>query len=94
MPGGGGQTLGAVLQRTGAGLVYAGYSWRGRSNGQVPQGMHPDNRPTEAREVVWFSPDQASAEGRWFWGDYQEFGFDVKLVRASSAPAMVAAVLP
>ena len=81
---------GSTLKRTGAGLVYAGYSWRGRSSGQVPQGMHPDNRPDDAREVMWFSPDQSSAEGRWFWGDYQEFGFDVKLVRASGAPAMIA----
>jgi len=28
---------------------------------------------------MWFSPDQKMAEGRWFWGTYQEFGFNVKL---------------
>ena len=38
------------------------------------------------REAIWFSPDQSSAEGRWFWGDYQEFGFDVKFQRATSEP--------
>jgi quinohemoprotein amine dehydrogenase len=35
---------------------------------------------------MWISPDQSFAEGRWFWGEYQEFGFDVKIVRASSEP--------
>ena len=28
---------------------------------------------------MWISPDQTSGEGRWFWGEYQEFGLDVKL---------------
>src|SRR6202451_3013474 len=41
------------------------------------------------REVMWVSPDQSSAEGRWFWGEYQEFGFDVKLVRASNDPTLI-----
>jgi quinohemoprotein amine dehydrogenase len=43
------------------------------------------------REVLWFSPDQASAEGRWFWGQYQEFGFDVKLRRESADPTLIGA---
>ncbi len=30
------------------------------------------------------APDESSAEGRWFWGQYQELGFDVKMQRASS----------
>ncbi len=30
------------------------------------------------------------AEGRWFWGQYQEFGFDVRLDRPSSNPTLVA----
>ena len=30
--------------------------------------------PSEMREVMWISPDQSQAEGRWFWGEYQEFG--------------------
>ncbi len=42
-----------------------------------------------ARETLWISPDQSSAEGRWFWGEYQEFGFDVKLSRASSEPTLI-----
>jgi quinohemoprotein amine dehydrogenase len=84
---------GSAIKRSGAGILYAGYSWRGRSMGDAPDGMRPDNLSSEAREVLWFSPDQATAEGRWFWGAYQEFGFDVKLTRISAAP-MVAAVEP
>ena len=28
-------------------------------------------------------------EGRWFFGEYQEFGFDVKLERASADPTLI-----
>ena len=41
------------------------------------------------REVMLVSPDQLSAEGRWFWGEYQEFGFDVKMQRASADPTLI-----
>ena len=34
----------------------------------------PDDLNREMREALWFSPDQTWAEGRWFWGEYQEFG--------------------
>jgi quinohemoprotein amine dehydrogenase len=37
------------------------------------------------REAMWFAPDQSRANGRWFWGEYQEFGFDVKLERAAAS---------
>ncbi len=84
---------GSTVTRSGSGLIYAGYSWRGRSTGGAPQGMSPNSLSTDAREALWFTPDQTKAEGRWFWGEYQEFGFDVKLTRASGAPT-VAAVAP
>jgi quinohemoprotein amine dehydrogenase len=80
---------GATLKRTGTGLVYAGYSWRGRSKGVTAPGPKPDDASKEARETLWISPDQSFAEGRWFWGEYQEFGFDVKLTRASSEPSLI-----
>jgi quinohemoprotein amine dehydrogenase len=38
---------------------------------------------------MWFSPDGTQADGRWFWGLYQEFGMDVKLRRASSDPTLM-----
>jgi quinohemoprotein amine dehydrogenase len=82
---------GATVSRTGRSLVYAGYAWRGRSKGTAPSNTAPDDLSSEMREVLWFSPDQNTAEGRWFWGQYQEFGFDVKLQRASSDPTLIAA---
>jgi len=79
---------GSVITRVGQGLVYAGYSWRGRSRTSAsPTGAPPDDLSNEMRETMWFAPDQSHAEGRWFWGEYQEFGFDVKLERASSNSA-------
>lgn len=83
---------GSKLTRTGSGLVYAGYAWRGRSKGSggsSAAGSAPDDLQKEAREAMWFSPDQSQAEGRWFWGEYQEFGFDVKLERASADPMLL-----
>lgn len=84
---------GSTLTRSGKGLVYTGYSWRGTSSGG-PEGARPD-APTdhETRETMQFAPDRKSAEGRWFWGEYKEFGFNVKLTRASAEPT-VAVVWP
>ena len=79
---------GSKLVRTGTGLVYAGYSWRGRSKGSAA-GSAPDDLQSEMREALWISPDQTWAEGRWFWGLYQEFGFDVKLQRAKNDPVLL-----
>lgn len=84
-------TNGSTITRSGQGLVYAGYSWRGRSKGSTPPGAAPDDLAKEMRETLWIAPDQLSAEGRWFWGEYQEFGVDVKLVRASSDPTLISA---
>ncbi|CAH0498176.1 quinohemoprotein amine dehydrogenase subunit alpha [Novosphingobium sp. CECT 9465] len=81
---------GSVLTRKGKGLVYTGYSWRGTSS-SGPEGASPDApQDHETRETMWFSPDRKSAQGRWFWGDYKEFGFDVKLTRAAAEPNVVA----
>jgi len=81
---------GPAITRTGTGLVYAGYSWRGRSSGPpLAANARPDDLNTTTRETMWIAPDQTSAEGRWFWGEYQEFGFDVKLRRASADPVLL-----
>jgi quinohemoprotein amine dehydrogenase len=32
---------------------------------------------------MWIAPDQNEMEGRWFWGAYEEFGYDVTLRRAN-----------
>ncbi len=80
---------GPAITRTGTGLVYTGYSWRGRSKGPVVANASPDDLSREMREALWIAPDQTTAEGRWFWGEYQEFGVDVKLKRASSEPQLL-----
>lgn len=49
----------------------------------------PDALSSAAHEVLWIAPDQVTAEGRWFWGQYQEFGLDVKLRRADAGPALL-----
>jgi quinohemoprotein amine dehydrogenase len=81
---------GSVLVRDGQCIVYGGYAWRGRSRGANAPSSDPADLSSEAREALWLAPDGKEAEGRWFWGQYQEFGFDVRLERASSAPALLA----
>jgi quinohemoprotein amine dehydrogenase len=80
---------GTTITRTGQSLVYAGYAWRGRSKGTAAANAAPDDLGSAMREVMWISPDQSTAEGRWFWGEYQEFGFDVKLRRPSADPTLI-----
>jgi quinohemoprotein amine dehydrogenase len=89
---------GATLSRTGQSLIYAGYAWRGRSRGTPPPkagtlaaNAAPDDLGSTMREVMWIAPDQSMAQGRWFWGEYQEFGFDVKLQRPSADPTLIGA---
>jgi quinohemoprotein amine dehydrogenase len=81
---------GSKIVRLGRIAVYGGYAWRGRSKGEAPASGAADDLASETREVMWIAPDQSSAEGRWFWGQYQEFGFDVKLTRPASTPTLVA----
>jgi quinohemoprotein amine dehydrogenase len=82
---------GSTITRTGHSVIYAGYAWRGRSSGKPPADAAPDDLASQMREVMWISPDQTTAEGRWFWGEYQEFGFDVKLQRPSADPTLIGA---
>jgi quinohemoprotein amine dehydrogenase len=79
---------GSKIERSGQGLAYAGYSWRGRSKGAKPSTV-PGDLSAEMREALWISPDQSHAEGRWFWGEYQEFGVDVTMTRAGSDPQLI-----
>jgi quinohemoprotein amine dehydrogenase len=85
---------GSTVTRSGRSLVYTGYSWRGRSQARSgAQDASLGNAggvPADLREVMWISPDQSTMEGRWFWGAYQEFGYDVKLERAGDAPVVLA----
>lgn len=80
---------GSTITRAGHSLVYTGYAWRGHSEGTKSASSAPDDLSREMREVMSVSPDQSGAQGRWFWGEYQEFGMDVKMERASSEPALL-----
>jgi quinohemoprotein amine dehydrogenase len=76
---------GQTVQRKGKSLVYAGYSWRGRNEAAGAD----SSAAKEMREVMWFAPDQAYAEGRWFWGSYEEFGIDVTLKPAGEGMMVI-----
>jgi quinohemoprotein amine dehydrogenase len=75
---------GERIERTGQGLVYTGYQWRGRSN---------PGQETELREVMFVERDAQTMSGRWFSGAYDEVGVDVTLRRAE-AGGSVSGVYP
>ena len=65
---------GKTITRTGKGLVYTGFQWRGRS-AEAREGA-------EAwREVSFIERDQNTITGRWFTGAYDETGMTVTLRR-------------
>lgn len=80
---------GGEVVRTGRSVVYAGTAWRGRSRGASAGSAAPDDLSSEAREAMWVAPDGARVEGRWFWGQYDELGFDVTMRRAPAGPALL-----
>ena len=64
-------TDGSTIDRAGKGLLYAGYSWRGRSqDGDVSW-----------REVLLLDESWQQLEGRLFTGSHDEIGIDVTLHR-------------
>jgi quinohemoprotein amine dehydrogenase len=73
---------GSSVLRVGHGTMYSAYAWRGSSKSANAAISAPDDLSNDAREVLTSAPDKSSAEGRWFWGQYQELGFDIKIQRA------------
>jgi len=84
---------GATLSRSGKAIVYTGYSWRGRSTAPAPttSSADPSSNPAEWREALFISRDGNAMDGRWFWGGYDEFGFDVHLARVGTTPILAGA---
>jgi quinohemoprotein amine dehydrogenase len=83
---------GSTVTRSGKSVVYTGYSWRGRSttkNSVDPSAQAAGGVPAELRETMWIAPDQNEMEGRWFWGAYEEFGYDVTLHRANDGVTVI-----
>lgn len=81
----------ATLSRTGKGIVYTGYSWRGREKADTTPApsADPGSNPVEWREAMMVSRDGNNMQGRWFWGGYDEFGLDVKLTRLGPQPIVL-----
>jgi quinohemoprotein amine dehydrogenase len=71
---------GETVTRTGKSLVYTGYQWRGR--GSVAGATQP------WREVLFVERDWKTMWGRWYTGDYDETGIDVRLVRLATDPVV------
>jgi quinohemoprotein amine dehydrogenase len=85
-----------TVSRTGRGIVYTGYSWRGRStaSSQAPAASpspDPSGNPAEWREALFVSRDANVMDGRWYWGGYEEFGIDAHLTRIGSEPMVAGA---
>jgi quinohemoprotein amine dehydrogenase len=73
---------GETVTQTGKGLLYTGFQWRGR-------GFDAGKPDEQWREVMLVGRDQAEMSGRWFTGAYDETGIDVKLMKVTSAPAVL-----
>ncbi len=76
-------TDGSTIARTGKGLLYAGYSWRGRSQDAGENGA-------SWREVLLLDDAWQVLRGRLFTGNHDEVGADVTLVRDQGRPRVLA----
>ena len=81
----------STLTRTGKGIVYTGYSWRGRQKADPAPApsADPGTNPAEWREAMMVSRDGNSMHGRWFWGGYDEFGIEVTVTRLGPQPIVL-----
>ena len=85
---------GKTVRRTGHGTMYGSCAWRGFSKSVNAVNSAPDDLSNEAREVLTGAPNELSANGRWFWGQYQELGFDIKVQRASPESTLLGVESP
>ena len=72
------------FMRTGKGIVYTGYSWRGRTKSAGGASTDPSVSPAEMKEALLIARDGSSIDGRLYWGGYDEFGIDVHITRPNS----------
>lgn len=76
---------GTSATRTGKGILYAGYSWRGRSSDPSLGDKAPG-----FREVLLLDDAWQVLRGRLFTGNYDELGADVALHRELGRPRVLA----
>jgi quinohemoprotein amine dehydrogenase len=81
---------GATVKTTGKGIVYTGYSWRGRT-GTPPASPAITSTavPSEWREALMLTRDGNKMNGRWFWSGFGELGIDVHLTREGTEPLVI-----
>ena len=72
---------GQSVTRRGRAIVYTGFQWRGSST--LDTGLDP------LREVLFVERDWEEISGRWFAGDYDEFGLEVRYERVGRDPVVV-----
>jgi quinohemoprotein amine dehydrogenase len=77
-------STGQEFKRTGKGIVYTGYSWRGRTKADSSASTDPSLSPAEMKEALFVARDGSSLDGRLYWGGYDEFGIDVHLTRVGT----------
>lgn len=70
---------GETVTRTGQAVVYTGYQWRGRSSSVSGEPL---------REVMFVDRDWQAMSGRWFTGDHDEIGLDIRLERVAGTPVV------
>jgi len=73
---------GASFVRTGKGVLYTGYQWRGRSSTSAA------GEAAELREALLLSDDWGTLQGRLFTGEYSEVGMDVRARRKTGATTL------
>jgi quinohemoprotein amine dehydrogenase len=78
---------GKTIKRSGKGLVYTGFQWRGRS-AEAGEGA------ATWREVSFIERDQNTITGRWYTGAYDETGMTVTLRRITRDPVVAGTDLP
>ncbi len=76
---------GQEFHRTGKGIVYTGYSWRGRSKVDGSASTDPSVSPAEMKEALFVARDGSAIDGRLYWGGYDEFGVEVHLTRPGTS---------
>jgi quinohemoprotein amine dehydrogenase len=85
---------GERVTRTGQGIIYTGYQWRGRSAPPSSPSTGDGGSTADGdtlREVMFVDRDWRTIEGRWFTGSHDEIGLDVKMERVGSEPRVLGA---
>jgi quinohemoprotein amine dehydrogenase len=85
------------IERSGRGVIYAGYSWRGSytdPGDTTPGATDASKQAQKWREVLLLDERWETMHGRFFAGDYDELGIDVHLVRHRGIPRVLAIETP